>query len=870
MANNNLVIGILAHVDAGKTTLSEAILYQTGAIRKLGRVDHKNAFLDGNPIEQNRGITVFSKEARFAVGKNKAVLLDTPGHADFSSEMERTLQVLDYAILVISGADGVQSHTITLWKLLETYNIPTFVFANKMDQSETDPIELIEEIKRQLGGGFCCFENGQPKDYEELVMCDEDLMEEYLSTGNIEQSKIVEAIQDRKVFPVCFGSALKMVGIDGFLKTIETHSKAPNYGLDFGARVYKITRDKQGIRQTHMKITGGVLKNKMVIDTNNQEEKVDQLRLLSGKNFEAVSEVEAGNICVATGLSKTYAGQTLGAESQTAEPMLEATIVYRINLPEGTSPSQAMEKFNQLREENPSQNITWNEQLQEIQVRVMGKLELEILQHVIKERFDLEVSFDEGSVIYKETISKPVIGIGHFEPLRHYAEVHLLMEPLPGGSGLVFDTAVSEEQLSINWQKLVISHLKEREHPGILTGSAISDMKITLIGGRGHLKHTEGGDFRQATYRALRQGLKKADNILLEPMLSFKLEVPNESVGRGLSDMHRFGCQCSPPQIDSKGATIITGKGPMIFLQDYQQEVASYTKGNGKFNGYFAGYGPCHNQEEIAASFNYDADGDVENPTGSIFCHGGSGEYVSWDKVDATAHVDSGYKTDDEKLEEKSVERESQLSYGEKELEEIFRKTYGNSKRDEELRRQRVSQNSFRPAKPQESPLIKNLKENQNSEALLVIDGYNVIFAWDELKALAEINLDSARETFVDILENYTAYKGIKAMVVFDGYKVSGNVGSRFQHGNLEEIFTKEAQTADRFIEETVYEMVKKHTVRVVTSDKPVQMAALGDGALRTSAREFYTEVIGTSQEIKEKLQKQRVTKNRPFERLKE
>lgn len=874
MSKNNLVLGILAHVDAGKTTLSEAILYKSGAIRSLGRVDHKTAFLDTNTVEQDRGITVFSKEARFPLSEKNVVLLDTPGHADFSTEAERTLQVLDYAILIISGADGVQGHTITLWKLLQTYKIPTFVFVNKMDQAGTDSKSMMEELSKELGEGFVAFSEGEPLDLEELAMCSEDMMDEFLQQESVSKDKIKRAISQRKVFPVCFGSALKIEGVEEFLTTLEEYTLGNSYAEEFSGRVYKISRDKQGNRQTHIKVTGGVLKNKMLIKSGDKEEKVEQIRLYSGKTFESVQEVEAGNICTVLGLSETYAGQSLGdGQLQDRFPVIAPALTYKLILPEGVDPAVAMQKFRQLVEEDPTLNIIWNEKLQEMQVQVMGKLELEILQRIIKDRFDMEVSFGNGSVIYKETIEAPVIGIGHFEPLRHYAEVQLLLEPLPRGAGILTDVMVSEDRLAKNWQRLIDVHLKEREHIGVLTGSPICDIKMTIIAGKAHLKHTEGGDFRQATYRAIRQGLMKAKSVLLEPVYSFKIQVPSENIGRVLSDMQRLGAKCSLPEMKDQNTSVVEGTGPVATLQDYHQEVLAFSKGKGRFTATLAGYDVCHNSQEVIDYFSYNPEADIENPTGSIFCSQGSGDYIPWDEVDDMAHVESGYHISEEGLFEKVAPKEVQrsrtyTSASAKELEEIFRRTYGESKRDEALRRAQLSRNS-RGGKPVETPLPKLIKEDEDKRSeYIIVDGYNVIFAWEEMKKLADENLDSAREAFLEIMENYRAYRKVGMVVVFDGYKVSGNTGSKHNYGDLEVVYTKEAETADRFIEKAAYEMGRKFKIRVVTSDRPVQMAALGDGAMRTSSREFHAEVLSTSQEIREKLSRQQKTKNRPFEKI--
>ena len=897
MNEKQLSMGIVAHVDAGKTTLSESILYLTGAIRKLGRVDHQTAFLDTDKIEQSRGITVFSKEARFSLGDLQVTLLDTPGHVDFSGEMERTLQVLDCAILVISGADGVQSHTVTLWKLLDTYGIPVFLFVNKMDQPGTDRDALLSSLAEHLGEGCILFEDGKPSPnaLENLAMCSEDLMEEYLERGSMEEASVRRAVEERKVFPVCFGSALKLEGVDALLQTLKDYAPVQEYPETFGARVYKITRDKQGKRQTHMKITGGTLKARDLLHGADRkgepwEEKADQLRLYAGDSFQMIPEAEAGTVCAVTGLAHTRAGEGLGFEAESMHPpVLEPAFSYRMILPEEADPALTLQKLRQLEEEEPLLHLVWKEALQEIHVEVMGDLGLEILESLIKRRFDLDVSFGTGSLIYKETISAPVIGIGHFEPLRHYAEVQLLLEPGEPGSGLAFGSLCSEDKLDRNWQRLILTHLQEKNHPGVLTGSSVTDLKITILGGRAHLKHTEGGDFRQATYRAIRQGLRKAqaagNAVLLEPVCRFRLEVPTEHVGRAMSDLQRMGAQSSLQEnsgarssgFGGETMAILTGRGPAAMLKAYARDVAAYTRGMGRFLSSMDGYGPCHNAAEAIELAGYRPEADLENPTGSVFCERGAAVYVPWDEVDERAHVDSGYRLDGEGRLVKSGASGGEnsgsgkkekgigaISASEKELEEIFLRTYGKSKRDEALRREHMAKGSRRPQVPDLGSLTH--KEDNSGESYLIVDGYNVIFAWEELKALAAVNLDSAREAFLDILINYQGYRKMGILVVFDGYKVKGNPGTQMKQAGLDVVYTKEAETADRFIEKTIYELGRKYKITVVTSDRPVQMAAMGDGAVRMSAREFYQEVMAVSEEIRQKLQKQRPERNRPFE----
>lgn len=897
-----LTTGILAHVDAGKTTLSEAILYLTGSIRKLGRVDHKDAFLDSSEIERSRGITVFSKEARFVLGEKEVTLLDTPGHADFSAEMERTLQVLDYAILVVSGTDGVQSHTRTLWKLLADCGMPVFVFVNKMDRPGTDREAIVRELTEAFGDGFVEAKADGSLNEDEAAMVSENLMEEYLADSSLSDQSLAHAIEERLIFPVYFGSALKMEGVKEFLDGFARYTQPKEYDEEFGARVYKISRDKQGNRLTHMKITGGSLKSKMLIDCGHIQvkgdlesgtvikEKAEQIRLYSGDSFTMAGEAAAGTICAVTGLTRTYAGQGLGKEAaQDARKItIMPAITARLITEPDTDPVLLLAKLRQLEEENPTLHVIWKEELKEIHVQVMGELEQEILKNQIKERFDENIDFGEGSIIYKETIAEPVIGIGHFEPLRHYAEVQLLMEPLPEGSGLVFDSLCSEDKLDRNWQRLIMTHLMERVHPGVLTGSEITDMKITILAGRAHLKHTEGGDFRQATYRAIRQGLRKAESVLLEPFYTFTLKIPQENTGRAMSDMQRLGASCSLPEVDQTiNMSVITGEGPVSTLRGYQREVSAYTRGEGRFEAALCGFRPCHNEAEIIAEKGYRPEEDIENPTGSVFCDHGAAVYVDWQQVDNMAHVDSGYIIEDGRCIRKGDRtaasggslataggREGsrgQLSAaGEKELQAIFERTYGKSKRDEALRREAMSKGTRhrRIDAPENFPQPNWKHEMGKGQPFLVIDGYNVIFAWEELKELAAVNLDSAREAFLDILGNYQGYKKMGMVVVFDGYKVAGNPGTKVDYGEIKVVYTKEAETADRFIEKTIYEMGRKYDVAVVTSDRPVQMAALGDGARRMSAREFYTEVTGVSQEIRAKLasQKGRAEKNRPFE----
>ncbi|MCQ4636943.1 TetM/TetW/TetO/TetS family tetracycline resistance ribosomal protection protein [Anaerovorax odorimutans] len=869
----HICLGILAHVDAGKTTLSEALLYSSGSLRKIGRVDHGDAFLDTDSLERKRGITIFSKQARFVLGKKEVTLLDTPGHVDFSSEMERTLQVMDYAILVINGADGVQSHTLTLWKLLGHYGIPVFLFVNKMDQPATDKNKRMDELKKRLDDR--CVDFGAEKENEalfceELAMCSEELMEEYLQTEAISAGHIAEAVRSRKVFPCYFGSALKMEGIEEFLAGMDRFSVCREYGSAFGARVYKISRDSQGRRLTHMKITGGSLRVKDLLTGGNGEweDKVDQIRLYSGSQFKTADQAGPGTICAVTGLEKTFAGEGLGKESKILTPVLEPVLNYQVLLPEDCDAHSMLTKLRQLEEEEPQLRIVWNERLGEIHALLMGEVAAEILKSRISERFGIEVEFGSGSIVYKETIEEPVEGVGHFEPLRHYAEVHLLLQPGERGSGLVLSADCSEDLLDRNWQRLILTHLEEKTHIGVLTGSEVTDMKITLIAGKGHLKHTEGGDFRQATYRALRQGLKKAKSILLEPLYDFRLEVPQEMVGRAMADIQRMDGSFLPPQTEGDTA-VLTGTAPAASMAQYQNEVVMYTKGRGSLSCAFKGYGPCHNQQEVIEARGYDSEKDTENPTGSVFCTHGAGFNVSWDQVEEHMHVDSGWRP---QKKEPQVSPEPHFSshrssgHGDdKELEEIFTRTYGESKR-QNARFQRP----LDPAEKMPDFLKRQQEYNQEEprEKYLLVDGYNMIFAWDELKELAKVNLDSAREQLIEILSNYQGYKGDTLIVVFDAYKVEGGKGSVEKHGDLYVIYTKEAETADQYIERAVNKIGRTHDVTVATSDNMVQMIIWGEGAMRISARGLKEDIEAVNQAIRSNYLDRSGERHRPLEKL--
>ena len=838
---DKLVIGILAHVDAGKTTLSEGLLYTCGRLKKLGRVDHKDAFLDTDPMERERGITIFSKQAILPLEGAELTLLDTPGHADFSAEMERTLQVLDCAILVISGTDGVQGHTHTLWKLLERYGVPTFLFINKMDLAGADRDALLSELKSRLDEGCVDFAAPAEQIQEQAAVCDEDALERYLEDNSLDDGALTALIARRKLFPCWFGSALKLEGVAEFLQRLEHYAPRPRYGPDFAARVFKISRDNQGARLTWMKITGGSLKVKALLSGPGWEEKVDQLRIYSGAKFQAVDEAAAGTVCAVTGLSATAAGEGLGAEAEALPPALEPVLTYQVVLPAGQDPHTALQKLRQLEEEDPQLHLVWNERLGELHVQLMGEVQLEILQRLIAERFGMEVSFGQGGIVYRETIAGAVEGVGHYEPLRHYAEVHLLMEPLPRGSGLVLTSACPQDMLDINWQRLVLTHLAERSHPGVLTGSPITDMRITLVAGRAHQKHTEGGDFRQATYRAVRQGLMEAESILLEPWYNFRLEVPAEQVGRALSDLQRMHGRVEPPETAGDMA-VLTGSAPVEQLRDYGREVAAYTRGRGRLSCTSGGYAPCHNQDEVVAAMGYDPERDVENPPGSVFCAHGAGYNVKWDEVKAHAHVDSGLRLGEEPSEEEAAPpRPRPQSYAgsleqDKELQAIFERTYG-----------KVERSAFRPQpRPARTSLDDkkySIRAQDRGPEYLLVDGYNIVFAWDELKAAARENLDAARQMLMDILSNYQGFKKNVVILVFDAYKVPRSVQDVTRYHNIYVVYTKEAETADAYIERATYEIGRHHRVRVATSDGAEQLIILGHGALRLSASTFRAEV---------------------------
>ena len=852
-----LVIGILAHVDAGKTTLSEGMLYVSGAIRRLGRVDHKDAFLDTFELERERGITIFSKQAEFTWKDLCGTLLDTPGHTDFSAEMERTLQVLDYAVLVISGTDGIQGHTETLLKLLQTYKIPVFLFVNKMDLPGCDKSHLLEELNRRFGDGFIDFSICRTDAfYESIAMCDENALETYMNNSEVPGNMIAKMIAERKVFPCFFGSALKLDGVEQFMDHLCEYTMEKTYPEEFAAKVFKVTRDDNGKRLSWMKITGGELKVKQLITYKNGEsEKADQIRIYSGTKYEAAEKAGSGTICAVTGLTQAVPGQGLGIQKDSLRPVLEPVLTYRMLFPDGTDIHDMMRKLRELEEEQPELQIVWKEQLKEIHVKVMGEIQTEILKSMMKERFGVDVTFGRGSIVYKETILNPTEGVGHFEPLRHYAEVHLLLEPGEPGSGLVFALACSEDILDGNWQRLILTHLKEREHPGVLTGSPITDMKITLISGRAHQKHTEGGDFRQATYRAVRQGLKKAQSILLEPYYHFTIELPSENVGRAMTDIQKMSGSFELPQTQGD-ISIISGKAPVSTMYDYSRELISYTRGKGRVFCESAGYEHCHNEEEVLAQIAYESESDLENPTGSVFCSHGAGFTVKWNEVEQYMHLhpetgleEPAEETMEEPAKKQGNGKETEGAVLDKELEEIFERAFGPIKR--RLPSQTQGMGYEKKPKP-EKPYVAKWESRKPVKQYLLVDGYNVIFAWKELDELAKHNLDAARSKLMDILCNYQGYHKKEVILVFDAYKVKGNPGEVQEYHNIHVVYTKEAQTADSYIEKATHELAKKHDVTVVTSDGLEQLIIMGQGARRVSSREFELQIKEMEQEIRE------------------
>lgn len=887
----HITIGILAHVDAGKTTLSECMLYLSGQIRKLGRVDHKDAFLDTYELERERGITIFSKQAELKMGNLGITLLDTPGHVDFSAEMERTLQVLDYAILVINGADGVQGHTRTLWRLLKRYQIPTFIFINKMDQMGTDKAKVLADLQNRLDEGCIDFSEITEETYDSLVMCDEKAMDEYLESEKIEEDTIAEIIGNRKVYPCYFGSALKMEGVqefmDGMTAYVEKNEQINSTDTNtsnFGAKVFKISRDPAGSRLTYLKVTSGTLKVKDTLTgiagkqqskkesdlaqdrsetvMNSWEEKVNQIRIYSGEKYEMVQEAKSGTVCAVTGLNYTYPGEGLGIECDSEAPALEPVLSYKIELPEGCDVHKMLGNLRILEEEDPMLKIVWNEELGEIHAKLMGAVQIEILKSLIKDRFGVDVEFDTGNIVYKETIQNTVEGVGHFEPLRHYAEVHLKMEPGERGSGIVIGTDCSEDMLDKNWQRLILTHLLEKEHRGVLTGSVITDMKITLTAGRAHLKHTEGGDFRQATYRAVRQGLMQAESMLLEPYYDFQLEIPSGMIGRALTDIQRMNGETGTPQTEGE-MTTIEGYAPVTGMRDYQMEVNSYTRGQGHLTCTFRGYEPCRNAEAVIEEIGYDPERDIENPTGSVFCSHGAGFNVPWNQVSEYMHLENQLEKE-RALEEAKRQSEQAARQvpraartpgvyskaAEKELEEIFIRTYGKVER----------KGGLTPKTYESEYAKKQRKKEEAMQEYLLVDGYNVIFAWEELKELAKVSIEAARDKLMDILCNYQGYKKCVLILVFDAYKVEGYALEIQKYHNIHVVYTKEAETADQYIEKVVHHIGRKYHVTVVTSDGVEQVITMGQGGTRISSRDFLKEIEYTKKLIEEDNEKQRVS----------
>ncbi len=924
--HKHICVGLLAHVDAGKTTLAESILYTCGQIRRLGRVDHRDAFLDTDVQERDRGITIFSKQAQVQWEGMDITLLDTPGHVDFSAEMERTLQVLDYAVLVISAADGLQGHVLTLWRLLERYRVPVFLFLNKMDQPGADGDSLLTELKDKLDGRIVRFGRKDEAFYEEVAVCDEALLEQYLETEvPVDDSVTAGLVRERRLFPCYMGSALRVEGIDSLLDGLYTYTRMPEYGQAFGARVYKIARDGQGNRLTYVKVTGGTLRVKQMIsvcgsrgsfvgsvsgsgdDSGNKntgtdevrEEKVDQIRVYSGSKYAIEQEAAAGTVCALTGLVSTFCGQGLGAERGAVLPVVEPVMTYRIALPEDCDVHRMYEKLCQLEEEEPQLHLVWREQLNEIHAQLMGEVQIEVLRNLIRERFGVEASFEEGSIVYKETILDRVEGVGHFEPLRHYAEVHLILEPGEPGSGLQFASAVSEDDLDRNWQRLVLTHLEEREHPGVLTGAPITDMRITLAAGRAHKKHTEGGDFRQATYRAVRQGLCRAQSVLLEPVYSFRLELPLALIGRGMTDLQSRAGKFEVPETEREYA-ILRGTVPVSEMTGYQAQVRAYSGGKGRLYTALKGYAPCHNTEEVIEAIGYEAEHDVENPCGSVFCAHGAGFVVPWDQVETYMHLESaltgsssgagtgdgeavmpaaGYAVRYGSRKAGSDAGPASDVIGQDEIDEIMTRTYGTKERKKQgwARTIRPSGTSGKDRNGDRAAMLRSASvsgaaeqepdqgENgsrrkhtggradaRSQEEYLLVDGYNIIFAWDSLKELAQVNLDSARGRLMDILSNYQGYRRMHLILVFDAYKVKGNPGSTVRYHNIDVVYTKEAETADQYIEKVTHEIGHRHHVRVATSDGLEQLIIMGAGAVRVSARELQEEVMEAGEELRQ------------------
>ena len=848
-----LTIGILAHVDSGKTTLSEAMMYLSGNISRLGRVDHRDSFLDNFRLERERGITIFSKQAIMRYEDAEITLLDTPGHVDFSAETERTLQVLDYAILVISGTDGVQSHTVTLWRLLQKYHVPTFLFVNKMDMAGADRDSLIDQLHEKLSEGCVDFGMEHAQLFEDIALCDNSLLEKYYENESLDHKDIAAAIRKRRVFPTLFGSALKLNGVAAFLELIDRYTVSASYGVTFAARVFKIAEDAQGTRQTYLKITGGVLKVKDILQSakNINGEKVNQIRLYSGEKFATVDSAESGTVCAVTGITFARPGDGLGAEKDGAAPILEPVLTYSVILPEGIDVHEALDKLRILEQEDPQLGIAYDERHGEIQVRLMGDIQLEILTGIIEDRFGFTVSFGQGSIIYKETISEAVEGVGHFEPLRHYAEVHLLLRPGKRDSGLVFKSECKEDLLDRNWQRLILTHLYEKMHIGVLTGSPITDMEIVLMSGKAHPKHTEGGDFRQATYRAVRQGLRSANSILLEPYYAFELTVPAENIGRAMTDITRMSGSFQPPETEGELA-VLSGTAPVATMRGYTREVMQYTHGQGRLSVALKGYELCHNADEVIASIGYNADNDLENTADSVFCSHGAGHTVKWDEVPSYMHLPSVMESkqveDTVKVRDLSRYKSQKDIFAlDKELMQIFEQTYGPVHRKVYSEPKRWKSVEYDPKKKR-----KNLPSDGFSVEYLLVDGYNVIHSWDHLRELVDDNMDLARSLLINTLCNYQGYRKCEVILVFDAYRLKGHEREVEKVNNITIVYTKEAETADMYIERASYKLSKNNRVRVVTSDGMEQLIILGAGAIRVSSREFLEEVQNAEKEIRE------------------
>ena len=833
MSDNNIVLGILAHVDAGKTTLSEAMLYLSGKLKKLGRVDHRDSFLDNNSLERARGITIFSKQAVMPLGELNVTLLDTPGHVDFSAEAERSLQVLDYAVLVISGTDGVQAHTETLWKLLERYNVPVLIFVTKMDLPGCDRQEIMDGLRTRLSERCVDFSAEGGALFESAAMCSEEAMDEYIETGSIGAERLRDMLRRREIFPCCFGSGLRTEGVAEFLDMLELYARPGDYSEDFSARVYKIARDAQGNRMTFMKVTGGALRVRSLMkyadrDGNAFEEKISQLRIYSGAKYDTAETVLPGQICAALGLTETYPGQGLGAAGDFAEPLLEPVMSYRVILPPQSDPAVLLPKLMQLDQEDPQLHIVWNERTRDISVQLMGRVQAEIFRSLVKERFDTDITLDTGRIMYRETIKDTVEGVGHFEPLRHYAEVHLLLEPLPRGSGIELSSSCPEDELDRSWQRLILTHLAEKQHIGVLTGSPVTDIRFTLAAGRAHIKHTEGGDFRQATYRAVRQGLMQAESVLLEPWYSFVLEVPAEQIGRAISDVRAMNGEIDSPE-DAGGMMRLEGAAPVAGMNEYMQELLAYTHGRGRLSLTPGGYRACREQQKIADAIGYEPERDTDNPADSVFCSHGAGVNIPWDQVKDYMHLESCLKPPVEETAPIAAPRYRNLSIDDRELEAIMEREFGKIKRPQYSARQ-VNAAASEPA-------------FEKKPEFIIVDGYNLIFAWDELKKLAADRLDLARGRLMDMLSNYCGFTKAKLVLVFDGFRTPGNPGSREDYHNINVAFTKDGETGDAYIERLADEIGKNYSVRVVTSDNLIRLSALRSGVLRCSSGEFKNEV---------------------------